>query len=524
MLGGLINGVFLVALCLSIFLEAIQRFVDPPKIARPQLVLIVGCCGLASNIIGLVLFSDGHAHGGHGHGHGHDHGHTHGASDEMAIAEEGGHPHDDETVDLLGDESGRVADVLPAAVIGEYQFGRSPVTRSKSGAAVVTAPKWEEALVTPPTSPFTTRNARKESVNRRGSNSESHPRHRRHTSGSRTRGFGSVDSIHVHPAALRREIIEFGRERLDDIHSTEGESEQEDEAAKDRPASPSERSRLLKHSHTNGSAKHDHPPSKPSHSAKKQDARHESWHVNHNHNKADPDQPKGGHSHADMNMRGVFIHVMGDFLGNIGVIVAALFIWLTNYSWRYYVDPGISLLITFIILYSAIPLCQSSARVLLQAAPFHINVDDIRDDILQLPGIINCHHLHVWQLTETRLVASLHIKVDCEVQGQSSAHYMTLAAEVRGCLHHYGIHSSTIQPEFCDPEGREIDEQTHSLGEGSSSSAAGHGSDQPKTSSKQPSRSESLRSQPGACMLECGDNCAAKSKCCPGPNTTQPGA
>lgn len=68
-LGALVNGVFLVALCVSIFLEAIQRLVEPQEVKNGKLVCIVGCLGLLSNIIGLVLFHD-HSHGpGHGHGH-----------------------------------------------------------------------------------------------------------------------------------------------------------------------------------------------------------------------------------------------------------------------------------------------------------------------------------------------------------------------------------------------------------------------------------------------------------------------
>merc|ERR1712000_243383 len=57
-LGALINGVFLVALCMSIFLEAIQRFVEPQEVSSPILILVVGCCGLASNLLGMVLLHE----------------------------------------------------------------------------------------------------------------------------------------------------------------------------------------------------------------------------------------------------------------------------------------------------------------------------------------------------------------------------------------------------------------------------------------------------------------------------------
>lgn len=64
------NGVFLVALCLTIFLDAIQRFFEPQEVTNPKLVLIVGAIGFAFNILGLFVF--------HQHDHGHDHGHEHG--------------------------------------------------------------------------------------------------------------------------------------------------------------------------------------------------------------------------------------------------------------------------------------------------------------------------------------------------------------------------------------------------------------------------------------------------------------
>lgn len=65
----------------------------------------------------------------------------------------------------------------------------------------------------------------------------------------------------------------------------------------------------------------------------------------------------GAHSHAgSMNMRALVLHVLGDALGNVGVIATGLIIWLTEWSFKYYCDPIISLLITVIIFSSALPL------------------------------------------------------------------------------------------------------------------------------------------------------------------------
>jgi Co/Zn/Cd efflux system component len=81
--------------------------------------------------------------------------------------------------------------------------------------------------------------------------------------------------------------------------------------------------------------------------------------------------------------------VIGDALGNVGVIVSALTIWLTSWSGRFYADPAVSLFITLIILKSTIPLTSATAKILLQATPDHIDVKDIKEDIQDIPGVLS---------------------------------------------------------------------------------------------------------------------------------------
>ncbi|KAK4913159.1 Zinc resistance conferring protein, partial [Elasticomyces elasticus] len=394
-LGALVNGVFLVALCVTIFLEAIQRFVEKPNVTNPKLVLIVGCIGLASNILGLFLFHDhshgpgGHSHGdeeeGHAHSHTHSHGHDHGTE---------GHNHANHHAH---DEEHHKASERSPLMAKSHSHDHSPKSYTKSDSDGTTINGGANG--TPP---------RQKSV----------PGQRRR----RQSGFGSVDNIHIHPASFRNDIIQASRYQEEDIEEEAIEPEYSHEHDHDHDNS---------HQHINGTAK-----------------KIANAHKNHLHNQPKDAKSGGGghgHSHDDLNMKGVFLHVMGDALGNIGVIVTALIIWLTTFPGRFYFDPAVSLVITAIILTSAIPLCKAASRILLQAVPMGMSIDEIRADIEDLDQVVEAHHLHVWQLSDTKLVASLHVKVDCDVKG---AGYMKLAREIRQCLHGYGIHSSTIQPEF----------------------------------------------------------------------------
>ncbi|GAA5801136.1 hypothetical protein HPULCUR_006578 [Helicostylum pulchrum] len=267
-LGALINGVFLLALCFTILIDSIERFASPEPVERPVLVLITGGAGLVANLIGLFLFHDAaHGHGGHSHG---------------------GHSHDE----------------------------------------------------------------------------------------------------HSH-----------------DKHSHDVES-------------------VKSHSHE-------------------------------------------GHEGGNLNMRGIFLHVLGDALGNVGVIVSGLIIWLTPYDWRFYFDPI-------------------------------------------LDGIISVHELHVWQLSDTKLIASLHVLL------KSRQSYMKLGSQIRKLLHGYGIHSATIQPEFIEDT---LDEKAPYVDDADSESKLIiHGIEQvpnsPATNSVV-SLNEELQNNSSTCLLRCIEDSCLENNCCP---------
>ncbi|ODQ81395.1 hypothetical protein BABINDRAFT_160735 [Babjeviella inositovora NRRL Y-12698] len=288
-LGALMNAVFLLALCFTIFIEVIQRFISPPEITNPKLILVVGTAGLISNIVGLFLFHDS----GHSHSHG-------GLS--------GGHSHGHDAESLESPDGSSVADIMPQAVVAKV--------------------------------------------------------------------------LDEHSALLSEH--EHG------------------------------------HSHSHGSS-HDSEPA--------------------------PAKPKKKKS---LNMEGVFLHVLGDALGNVGVIVTAIFIWKTDYTWKFYSDPLVSLFITIIIFSSALPLCKATSRILLQASPSHISADKIIERILRIDGIVSVHDFHLWMLNESKTIASLHVELESGNAYSSPASFMDITKQIRTLLHEYGIHTATVQPEYND--------------------------------------------------------------------------
>ncbi|QSZ37458.1 hypothetical protein DSL72_008556 [Monilinia vaccinii-corymbosi] len=467
-LGAFFNAVFLIALCVSIVLEAVGRFFNPPEITEPKLILIVGSLGLASNLAGFFVL------GGHGHSHGPGDGHSHG--DEIGAAEEGlahththGHGYEPYADDF--EESGNAGDVFPEAVVAKATAKRQ-----------VQFTKPDEDASTAHDS---------NSIATRSPSRNSKQTHRRRASKSH---FSSLDNISIHPASFRQDIIAASKTQLDGVDSEDSSGPDDDGHVQSGPAA-TENTPLLQHAH------HDSSPAPHSHSHGHVDEDHDherrkSRHAEHNHNNQSKKKSGGhGHNHDDMGMNAMILHVIGDALGNVGVIVTALIIWLTEWPGRLYADPAVSLFITMIILRSCIPLTKATAQILLQATPDSIDVALIKEDIEKFEAVKGCHHVHIWQLSDSQLVASMHIQVAFPIGEDGGEKYMQLAKEIRECLHGHGIHSATLQPEFCLDKDHDHDFNGASVGlDGQTQTKCGMEDDD-------------------SCLLECVDNCKGKGCC-----------
>ncbi|KAI0150362.1 cation efflux protein [Xylariaceae sp. FL1272] len=338
LLGAFFNGVFLLALGLSILIQSIERFIETQNVESPMLVLIIGSVGLGLNILSaIVLYVMGHDHGGHDH----DHGHGHGSQ-------------------VANEESATHVDVEAA----------TPIANSSS----------DDIVLTP---------------------IRAHSEHR-HT------------------------IVKL--------------------------------------------------------------------------------QAPG----RDLGIKGVLIHVIGDALNNLAVIVAALIIWLTHSPARYYADPIVSVAISIMILLSSIPLVKNSGKILMQTAPLGVDVEDVRHDLEKIPGIESVHELHIWRLDQKKSIASAHVVVS----NKDMTEFMEQARTVQECLHAYGIHSATLQPELASARQSmsEINSPNGSTAVATETEASSaNGSANMRVAAVAPLRRR--RTDASACRIACGNLCENLTCC-----------
>ncbi|NWX25855.1 ZNT10 protein, partial [Notiomystis cincta] len=150
-----------------------------------------------------------------------------------------------------------------------------------------------------------------------------------------------------------------------------------------------------------------------------------------------------------LNIRGVLLHVMGDALGSVVVVVTAAIFYVhplgdASCNWQCYIDPSLTIVMVFIILSSAFPLIKETSTILLQMVPKGVNMQLLTDSLARVPGVSSLHEVHVWELASGKNIATLHVKC------QTPADYQDAAYQIRKVFHEAGVHSVTIQPEYVD--------------------------------------------------------------------------
>jgi cobalt-zinc-cadmium efflux system protein len=157
-----------------------------------------------------------------------------------------------------------------------------------------------------------------------------------------------------------------------------------------------------------------------------------------------------GRSHASLNLRGAYLHVLGDALSSVGVLVAGVVIWATGWL---YADAIISLLISLVIVWGALRLVREAVDVLLEAVPAHLDLAEVLHAMEDSEGVSGIHDLHIWTISSGMHALSAHVVVSSCDLGQNDA----ILGRLRGMLlDRFGLDHVTLQietPAHCAENG-----------------------------------------------------------------------
>ncbi|KAG7257706.1 hypothetical protein CRUP_027232 [Coryphaenoides rupestris] len=143
---------------------------------------------------------------------------------------------------------------------------------------------------------------------------------------------------------------------------------------------------------------------------------------------------------ANASVRAAFVHVVGDLLQSVSVMISAIIIYFKP---EYKIaDPICTFLFSIFVLSTTITILRDILIVLMEGTPAGVKYPEVRERLLGVKGVTAVHNLHIWALTMNQAVLSAHVAVDATVDAQSVLREMTQA-----CYHSYNFHSITIQME-----------------------------------------------------------------------------
>ncbi|KAJ7880282.1 cation efflux protein [Mycena olivaceomarginata] len=390
-LSGFANGIFLILISIFIVFEAIQRILEPPEMNTSQL-LLVSSLGLAVNLFGMFAMgghhhgghshSHGHSHGGGGHSHSESHGHSEHPSPSLAL-DDHGHSHSS------GHSHSHSPPSSPLSPLPHSHPLPSPPAHSHSHSHSEPCAEDHAHSHSPPPSPPAA-HAHSNGLSHSHSHSppsHSHDSHASDANHSHSHSDGTLSPLqnghsHSHepptPASANPKRL-FNGQSLH-VHPKTPNSSMFEVAT---PITPNYRFGVDEHYKTHHEDEHIpnlHPPSHaPSHE---------------------------GHSH---NMRGVFLHVMADTLGSVGVIISTLLIQF--YGWTGF-DPIASLFIAILIAASVVPLVMDTGRVLcLDISDREATIEQALSELRSIEGVASFTAPRFWPKDATALIGSIHIQL-----------------------------------------------------------------------------------------------------------------
>ncbi len=148
----------------------------------------------------------------------------------------------------------------------------------------------------------------------------------------------------------------------------------------------------------------------------------------------------------DLSLRSAFTHLMGDVLSTLSAVIAGMIIYFTNANW---LDPFVSVLIGFIIIYNAWGILRETVEILLESTPRDVDMQSMVDDIKSIDGVLGVHDLHVWSLTKNLRTMSAHVLTENLPISDGAVIQSNINEMVS---HRYNISHATLQLECVDCE------------------------------------------------------------------------
>jgi cobalt-zinc-cadmium efflux system protein len=149
------------------------------------------------------------------------------------------------------------------------------------------------------------------------------------------------------------------------------------------------------------------------------------------------------HRNTNLNIRGAYLHILGDALSSIAVVIGGGVILYTGW---YLIDPILSIVISLVIIYSAWALVKESVSILLESVPAHISIETVAAEIEKIGGVREAYHIHIWSITSGVYAMSAHVLINDQLVSGSKdvlERIRTMLADT------FRIQHSTIQLE-CD--------------------------------------------------------------------------
>jgi len=143
----------------------------------------------------------------------------------------------------------------------------------------------------------------------------------------------------------------------------------------------------------------------------------------------------------DLNMKGAYIHLAGDAMVSLGVVIAGIIIYYTHLYW---IDSAISIVIMLVILYSTVGLLNDSIRLSLDAVPRNVDIEELKADLMKMNGVVDIHHIHAWALSTAVNALTAHIVIN---ESMTPAEEQLLKQNIKHELLHLNIHHATLETE-----------------------------------------------------------------------------